>query len=133
MIDDWTPDRAAALASQTTARLLDSTLSRTEISRALDLDDTALAHLIDTRQLHAIHHAGERRYPRWQLRHGRLLPGLAVLVPVLHDTGLDPVSVATFMGLPNDELDDASPADFLAAGGTPHTTIATLLEAWARR
>lgn len=136
VLDDWSAEAEdvlrAQLAAASASQLLADTLSRYEIAEILGIGPTQVSHRVHDGHLYAVHRDGKPRFPRWQLRDGAELPGLRILVPVLEQTGLDPVSVATFMAKANDELDNHSPVDFLAAGGDPHQVTA-LLNAWARQ
>ena len=136
VLDEWSAEAEDALrarsAATSAAQLLADTLNREEIAEVLGIAPTRVSHRARDGHLYAVRRDGKPRFPRWQVRDGVELPGLRTLVPVLEKTGLDPVSVATFMAIHNDELDTHSPADFLAAGGNPER-VAELLDAWARQ
>lgn len=136
VLDGWSAESEDVLrarsAAASAAQLLADTLNRDEIAEVLGVGPTRVSHRVRDGHLYAVRRDGKPRFPRWQVRDGAELPGLRTLVPVLEQAGLDPVSVATFMAVPNDELDAHSPADFLAAGGDP-TQVTALLDAWARR
>lgn len=136
VLDSWTPEAEDALRAQSAAasaaQQLADTLNRDEIADALGIGPSRVSHRVRDGHLYAIRRDGKPRFPRWQVRDGAELPGLRTLVPVLEQTRLDPVSVSTFMAVPNDELDDHSPVDFLAGGGDPQRAVA-LLDAWARQ
>lgn len=136
VLDEWSAETEDALRTQlaaaSAAQLLADTFSRREIAELLGSSPAQVTHRVRDGYLYAVQLDGEPRFPRWQIRERAELPGLHALVPVLEQTGLDPVSVSTFMAASNDELDDRSPADFLAAGGDPNRVTA-LLDAWARQ
>lgn len=136
VLDSWTPEAEDALrarsAAASAAQLFSDTLSRNEIAETLGIGPSRVSHRVRDGDLYAVRRNGKPRFPRWQIRNGAELPGLRTLVPVLELEGLDPVSVATFMTVPNDELADHSPADFLAAGGDAGR-VADLIDAWARQ
>ncbi|MFJ5873018.1 hypothetical protein DQ226_18425 [Dietzia maris] len=135
VLDDWSAEkedqRRSEIAAASAVQFVADTLSREEAGKLLDVDDTNVSRRAKKGQLYAIYRDGRPRYPRWQFRGGTALPGLAPIVACLEQLELDPVSVATFMARPNDELDDHSPVDYLAAGGEPEAVVA-LLDAWAR-
>lgn len=136
VLDEWSAEAEDALRAQSAAtaaaQLLADTLTRDEIAELLGIVPTRVSHRVRDGHLYAVRRDGKPRFPRWQVRDGAELPGLRTLVPVLEKAGLDPVSVATFMAAPSDELDAHAPADFLAAGGDPER-VAELLDAWARQ
>lgn len=136
VLDSWTPEAEDALrarsAAASAAQLLSDTLSRDEVAEALGIGPSRVPHRVRDGHLYAVRRDDKFRFPRWQIRDGAELPGLRALVPVLERANLDPVSVATFMTVPNDELADHSPADFLAAGGDAGR-VADLIDAWARQ
>ncbi|MBB1031891.1 hypothetical protein G6027_13560 [Dietzia sp. SLG310A2-38A2] len=135
ILDDWSAEkedqRRSEIVVASAVQFVADTLSREEAGELLDVDDTNVSRRAKKGQLYAIYRDGRPRYPRWQFRDGTALPGLAPIVACLERLELDPVSVATFMVRPNDELDDHSPVDYLAAGGEPGAVVA-LLDAWAR-
>ncbi|EYT57413.1 hypothetical protein H483_0115585, partial [Dietzia sp. UCD-THP] len=135
ILDDWSAEkedqRRSEIAAASAAQFVADTLSREETGRLLDVDDTNVSRRAKKGQLYAIYRDGRPRFPRWQFQGGMALPGLASIVACLERLELDPVSVATFMARPNDELDDHRPVDYLAAGGDSEAVVA-LLDAWAR-
>lgn len=82
--------------------------------------------------LYAVQLDKKARFPRRQACGGTVLSGLRTLVPVIEQTGLDPVSVSISMARVNDELDDHCPADSLAADVGPERVV-ELLDARAHR
>lgn len=135
ILDDWSAEkedqRRSEIAAASAVQFVADTLSREETGKLLAVDDTNVSRRAKKGQLYAIYRDGRPRFPRWQFRGGSALPGLTPIVACLDRLELDPVSVATFMARPNDELEDHRPVDYLAAGGDPEAVIA-LLDAWAR-
>lgn len=135
ILDDWSAaeedQRRTEVAAASGVQFVADTLSREDAAHALGIDETNISRRAKKGQLYAVYRDGRPRFPRWQFRDGAVLPGLTTIVECLDGLELDPVSVATFMVRPNDEFDDHSPVDYLAAGGDPDAVVA-LLDAWAR-
>lgn len=135
ILEDWSAEeedqRRSEIAAASAVQFLADTLSRGEAGKLLDVDGTNVSRRAKKGQLYAIYRDGRPRFPRWQFRGGTALPGLAPIVACLQRLELDPVSVATFMARPNDELDNQRPVDYLVAGGDPEAVVA-LLDSWAR-
>lgn len=134
VLENWDPhaedDRRLSAVANRTVHLFEMTVSAEELAELASLDRRDVQRLVADDRLQEIDLA-RPRYPEWQVGAQGLLPGLAVLVPVIHRCGLSPDSIAAFMVLPNDELGGRAPVAHLEAGGDA-IDVAALVGALAR-
>jgi hypothetical protein len=114
------------LAARSAARAVleaAQSLSRSQVAQLLGIDGSRVSHRTRERSLYSYAGAaGRRRYPAWQFRDGKLLPGLAEVLIAISEQA-HPVTVRTFMATRDDALllhgEPVSPIEWLAAGGRP--------------
>jgi excisionase family DNA binding protein len=98
----------------------------------LDVHRSRVSHRLRDHQLYSFHIGSQRRLPRWQFTaEGAPLPGLETVLAAL-PADLHPAAVEGFFTTPDPDLDDASPAQWLASGGDPQRVLdeAEGLELW---
>jgi excisionase family DNA binding protein len=103
-----------------------------QAARLLDVHRSRVSHRLRDHQLYSFHLGSQRRLPRWQFTSsGAALPGLETVLDAL-PADLHPAVVEGFFTTPDPDLDDASPAQWLASGGDPQRVIdeAEGLELW---
>lgn len=103
--------------ARTAARMLRGLLTRDAAADLLGIDASGVSRRIRDGRLWALPRSG-RRIPAWQIRDGRLLPGLPEIVAALPDDA-DPLGVEGFMSTPQDDLGGITPIRFVTAGGDP--------------
>lgn len=108
--------RARTLAAelQVRAELVADSLSTAELATTLGVSAAAVTKRRERGGLAAFRHRGDWRYPRWQLRSGELLPGVAEVWQSLPDH--DALSLTRWFGLPSTALEGATPLALLQAG-----------------
>jgi hypothetical protein len=98
----------------------------------LDLHRSRVSHRLRDKQLYAFRIGSQRRLPGWQFTtDGTPLPGLETVLEAL-PADLHPAVVEGFFTTPDPDLDDATPAQWLASGGDPQRVVAEVagLELW---
>jgi hypothetical protein len=120
----WPAERPSPLARTVAAHaaLLAASLTVAEAAALLGVDPRRVRRRLAAGSLYGIRAADGWRLPRFQFADGRLVPGIALVLPHL-DRALHPLTVARWFELPNPDLviDDepVSPRAWLAAGGDP--------------
>ncbi|MEP6649563.1 MAG: helix-turn-helix domain-containing protein [Lapillicoccus sp.] len=143
--DFWTRHAGVPLGDATgspLARATDATMSVIgeasrsltieQVARLLDLHRSRVSHRLRDNQLYSFRIGSQRRLPRWQFTpEGTPLPGLETVLESL-PADLHPAAVEGFFTTPDPDLDDASPAQWLASGGDPQRVVdeAEGLELW---
>ena len=108
-----TADAASALVVQ-----VSGSCTAREAGDIVGRDASTITRWHRSRALLGFHDAGGAlRVPRWQFTADGPLPGLATVVARRGELSL--AGVAAVMMEPNDELDGATPRDWLIAGGDP--------------
>jgi hypothetical protein len=94
-------------------------LSSTDFQRSTGLSRQALSQAVESgRVLRLTTKAGKTCYPAFQLDDsGRVLPGLRPLLAAFTGRIASPWTTASWLTSPQPELDDATPVNFLRAGG----------------
>lgn len=94
-----------------------------QAAQLLGLHRSRVSHRLRDHQLYAFRIGSQRRLPRWQFTaDGAALPGLETVLAVL-PADLHPSAVEGFFTTADPDLDDASPARWLASGGDPQRII----------
>ena len=105
---------------------LRSSVSIPEAALLLGVDRSRVSQRISQGSLWAFAAGRSKRLPDWQFStEGRVLPGLAVVIAAI-PRGVAPQTVTAFMAEPQQELEDRTPSEHLAAGGDP-SDVAELL------
>jgi excisionase family DNA binding protein len=127
LIDSGAPADSFDPASQSEARArLAEVAARTQAQAAPELDVAQVASLLGcststvrrlahSGDLYALRRGRELRFPDWQFTDGQRLPGLRAVLAAL-PSSMHPLSVEGLMTSPQEELDDRSPVEWLAAG-----------------
>ena len=103
-----------------------------QAAQLLDVHRSRVSHRLRDHQLYSFHIGSQRRLPQWQFTAaGAPLPGLETVLSAL-PADLHPSVVEGFFTTPDPDLDDASPAQWLASGGDPQRVVdeAAALELW---
>jgi hypothetical protein len=99
--------------------LVTGSVAIAEAALLLGVDRSRVSQRLSAGSLWSFRLGRGRRLPRWQFTpEGRSLPGLDVLVAAI-PAELAPESVAGFMTTARPELEDRTPAAYLAGGGDP--------------
>ena len=120
----WPPERPGPLATTAAAYAaeLAASLTVAEAAALLGVDPSRVRQRLAAGSLYGVRLADGWRLPRFQFDDGRLVPGIARVLPRV-DRGLHPLTVIRWFESPNPdlEIDDASvsPRDWLRAGGDP--------------
>ncbi len=94
-----------------------------QAARLLDVHRSRVSHRLGDGQLYSFQIGTKRRLPSWQFTAAGLpLPGLDVVLGAL-PSDLHPTAVEGFFSTPNPDLDDRSPAQWLASGGDPQRVV----------
>jgi hypothetical protein len=133
----WDPEREhrerGLAAARDAQRLLTGSLSVREAALMVGLDRSSVQKRVASRRVYAFQMPERRqwRIPRWQILGVRLLPGIGTVIPAI-PTSLPPLSVEAFMLTAQEELEDRSPVEFLAAAGSPQRVadLAAELDEW---
>lgn len=83
-----------------------------EIAAALGISERDLERLLAAHEVFRL----PEGYPRWQLRDGRVLPGLREVLRALAEQGREGYAVALFWTTSAEALDGKRPLDLLRAG-----------------
>lgn len=114
--------------TRSATRMLRRLLTRAEAAERLGLDVSSVSRRVSDGRLWAIADRG-RRIPAWQIHDGALLPGLATVIAAIPDE-VDAATVQGVMTTPQDDLDGATPIDYLASGGDPEAVAAIVAWPW---
>ncbi len=127
LIDSGAPANSFDSDRQAEARArLAEVAARTQAQAAPEFDVAQVASLIGrsastvrrwahTGDLYAVRRGRKLRFPGWQFPGGGRLPGLRTVLASLPES-MHPLSVEGLMTSPQEELDDRSPVEWLAAG-----------------
>ena len=122
--EQLTAQHEAVQAACTLAR----SLSTRQVATLLGRTTTTITRAAG-RTLYAYREGRSLRFPTWQFHEGRPIPGLATVVPALHE-GLTPATIEARMTTSDPELlDGATPAQWLIAGGDPAAVVQQLSDA----
>jgi hypothetical protein len=125
--DFWTRHAGVALGDPA-----GTPLDRATDAGLLDVHRSRVSHRLRDNQLYSFRIGSQRRLPTWQFSaDGAPLPGLETVLGAL-PADLHPAAVEGFFTTPDPDLDDASPAQWLASGGDPRRVVdeAEGLELW---
>ena len=103
-----------------------------QAAELLDVHRSRVSHRLRDHQLYSFRIGAQRRLPQWQFTpDGTPLPGLETVLAAL-PADLHPAAVEGFFTTADPDLDDASPAQWLASGGDPQRVVdeAEGLELW---
>lgn len=122
-----TPLRASELGpvaglAVANADLVARSFTVAETTKRLGVDTSRVRQRIYARSLYAFKHRGSWLVPTFQLRRGKLVPGLDAAVPAL-SPALHPVAVSRWFTTPSSDLiidgSSVSPIDWLSTGSSP--------------
>ena len=129
---ETTPLDRATDATMSVIGSASRSLTIDQTARLLDVHRSRISHRLRDNQLYSFRIGSQRRLPRWQFTaEGVPLPGLETVLDAL-PADVHPAAVEGFFTTPNPDLDDASPAQWLASGGDPQRVVdeAEGLELW---
>ncbi|BDV32244.1 helix-turn-helix domain-containing protein [Microbacterium terricola] len=100
-----------------------SWLTTVEVAKLLNVTVAEVRRLRARGDLTAGRAGREFAYPNWQFTSGgRFLPGLRVLLSAF-PPDYDPLDIAAFMTTSTEDLDAASPKEWLESGGDAHRLV----------
>lgn len=115
----------AASRARATRAVEQTSMTTNEVARALGTHPPNVRRLVRDGALYSVKTApdGHHRFPSWQIRGSRALPGLREILAALPDD-YHPLEVEAFMVERSAELRGMSPADWLFEGGAISPVVA---------
>jgi hypothetical protein len=108
--------------------LLDTSLTTAQAARHLKVDPSRIRQRLRERSLYGVEYDGEKRLPRFQFEHRKVVPGLAKVLAKLPPQ-LSPLDVAEWFLSPNPDLElerrtvPLSPREWLLSGKPVETVV----------
>lgn len=136
VIEAWDPqvERAQRIkrATRQVEALISGSVSIAEAASLLQIDRSGISRRIGNGDLYTVTVNGNKRIPRWQITaDNALLPGLADIVAAI-PYDVPAMTIAAYMQTQQDDLDGATPTQYLTAGGSTRVVaeMVTSLGRW---